>query len=171
MLLGFKAQHRVTGKFYTVWAEDDADARIRISGYLKVPLNEILRALPSQAMGPDAIRFNPNAAQPSSVPATPEKPALDAQLPWQFPTHSAASAVAVQNPQPVNTVSEPQRPYYPAKERSYSADYGSIAKPVQKVSFQGRDGLHVETSTVSSDSEESDSPSSSSSLRDFIKVA
>lgn len=171
MLLGFKAQHRVTGKFYTVWAEDDADARIRISGYLKVPVNEILRALPSQAMGPDAIRFDPKAAPLSTVPATPAKPALDAQLPWQFPTVTAASAIGPPTTKPAQTVSEPQRSYYPEKERTYGADYGSIAKPVQKVPFRDRDGLHVETSTVGSDSEESDSPSTSSVLRDFFKVA
>ncbi len=171
MLLGFKAQHRVTGKFYTVWAEDDADARVRISGYLKVPLNEILRALPSQAMGPDAIRFDPKAAQPPSVSSTPGKNPLDAQLPWQFPTHTAASVIAGQAIQPQQSVSAPSRPYYPTKERSYSADYGSIARPVQKIPFQDRDGFQIETSTVSSDSEENDSPSSSSSLKAVVKVA
>ncbi len=170
MLLGFKAQHRVTGKFYTVWAEDDADARVRISGYLKIPLNEILRALPSQAMGPDAIRFDPKAVPTPGAPSTPEKTTLDTQLPWQFPTHRASS-VSGHSAQPQQSLSAPQRSYHPTKERSYSADYGSIAKPVQKIPFQDRDSHHIEKSAVSSDLEENDSPSSSSLLKAVFRVA
>jgi hypothetical protein len=170
VLLGFKAQHRVTGKFYTVWAEDDADARVRISGYLKVPLNEILRALPSQAMGPDAIRFDPKAAAPPpGVPSTPEKTVLDAQLPWQFPTHAAASAVSGKSIQPQQGVPASPLSYSLAKERSYNADYGSIARPIQKIPFHDRDRHQVETSTASSGSEERDSPSSSPTLVPSLK--
>jgi len=169
VLLGFKAQHRVTGKFYTVWAEDDADARVRIAGYLKVPVNEILRALPSQAMGPDAIRFDPKSVPPPGAPSTPEKSTTETQLPWQFPTLPATAALSGPGKQQ-EALPAPRRSYTSAAERSYSADYGSIARPVYKVPFEDRNVRQSETSTVVSESEENDSPSSSS-LKDFIKVA
>lgn len=97
MLFGFKAQHRPTGKFHTVWAEDDADARVRIAGYLKVPISEIMRALPSQDMGPNAIRFDPKTAAVPAAPPVAASSAAGSSLPWQFPVVVSPAGQPMQN--------------------------------------------------------------------------
>jgi hypothetical protein len=179
VLLGFKAQHRVTGKFYNIWADDAKDARNRLAGYLKVPLAEIMYAQPSQAMGPDAIRFDPNApARPAAAPAAPLVPATSApdMLPWQFPAMPSAAAIAAQTAHIERGASVPARPAFPSPvlqgaARSYSSDYGSILKPAPTQQFEERESRHAETAAVKADSEESDSPSASPLFRPFFKVA
>jgi len=179
VLLGFKAQHRVTGKFYNIWADDAKDARNRLAGYLKVPLAEIMYAQPSQAMGPDAIRFDPNAvarpAAPPAAPPLPEKSAPD-MLPWQFPAMPSAAAIAAQTINVERGASAPARQAVPqpaiqGAARSYSSDYGSILRPAPSQQFEERESRHAETATVKADSEENDSPSASPLLRPFFKVA
>jgi len=184
VLLGFKAQHRVTGKFYNIWADDAKDARNRLAGYLKVPLAEIMYAQPSQAMGPDAIRFDPNApARPAAAPAAPLVPATSApdMLPWQFPAMPSAAAIAAQTLNVERGSSADSRPAFSSPvlpspvlqgaARSYSSDYGSIMKPAPTQQFEERESRHAEAAAVKADKEENNSPSASPLFRPFFKVA